>query len=408
MIVINYNIMFVSRSTGPAAIRLFRLADLLDPVAGFKFRGPDGRTADMHMGAMSERKCSHPVDRIYAILGLCPDLNITPDYSKPMVEVFEEAFRAIIAQARKLTMLASARPSSLHISTTNQHAKSIPFANSEPSSQVYDIERPSWLPAWHRAASTLDDTAFRGFPVSFNASNGRLYEPPPAADEKEESGILRLSGFKLGSVIGYDSWTRSNRNTDWPSLLSEVDKLATEAMSMRDGFDTTAQSEISAVQELETATVLNVGQASVDGSKNAKLLNDYRAFRKITDAGRAKDIPWPHEVNDQTYTDLARSADDTSEEDWAGATTFQAGLLGLVAVRRVFITSIGHLCLGPEFIEKGDVVVVLNGYDYPAVLRPSGKHYMYLGNAYVDGLMYGGAVEEHESNGGRDEIFELC
>jgi hypothetical protein len=56
-----------------------------------------------------------------------------------------------------------------------------------------------------------------------------------------------------------------------------------------------------------------------------------------------------------------------------------------------FITSDGHLGIGPESTQPGDQIVVLDGARSPFVLRPlrNSGDYALLGDSFVLGLMHG-------------------
>ena len=58
--------------------------------------------------------------------------------------------------------------------------------------------------------------------------------------------------------------------------------------------------------------------------------------------------------------------------------------------RRPFITSRGHLGLGPSAILPGDKIAVLFGAELPFILRQDDKgYYQIIGEAYVHGIMDG-------------------
>jgi hypothetical protein len=73
--------------------------------------------------------------------------------------------------------------------------------------------------------------------------------------------------------------------------------------------------------------------------------------------------------------------------------------------RKPFVSANGHLGLGPDHIEPGDVIAVVLGYQVPLVLRKSANEkYEIVGEAYVDGIMDGEAVVEKEGV----TVIELC
>lgn len=64
--------------------------------------------------------------------------------------------------------------------------------------------------------------------------------------------------------------------------------------------------------------------------------------------------------------------------------------------QRFFVTSSGHIGLGPRSLIEGDVLAVLGGGKLPFVLRLAEERscgiYTMVGPAYVDGIMDGEAV----------------
>jgi hypothetical protein len=57
--------------------------------------------------------------------------------------------------------------------------------------------------------------------------------------------------------------------------------------------------------------------------------------------------------------------------------------------RNFCTTNTGYICMVPETVERGDVVVVLLGCNFPVLLRPHGSKYRVVGECYVYGLMQG-------------------
>jgi hypothetical protein len=67
-----------------------------------------------------------------------------------------------------------------------------------------------------------------------------------------------------------------------------------------------------------------------------------------------------------------------------------------LAGRRLMTTQSGYLGLVPEAAKPGDVVAILYGCNFPVILRPRGETYAMIGEAYVDGIMDGEAMEAQE------------
>ena len=62
--------------------------------------------------------------------------------------------------------------------------------------------------------------------------------------------------------------------------------------------------------------------------------------------------------------------------------------------RRFFVLSNGQIGMGPLVMRKGDIVAVLLGGTVPYVLRPTPDGYMFLGECYVHGIMYGESINQ--------------
>jgi hypothetical protein len=75
--------------------------------------------------------------------------------------------------------------------------------------------------------------------------------------------------------------------------------------------------------------------------------------------------------------------------------------------RRFFITSSKAMGLASEKVVEGDLICIPLGCCHPVILRKFEDHYINLGEAYVDGYMYGEAMEMLERGELKLEEFEL-
>lgn len=58
-------------------------------------------------------------------------------------------------------------------------------------------------------------------------------------------------------------------------------------------------------------------------------------------------------------------------------------------------------------LRKDDIIVIALGSSTPIVLRRQGQDYTYVGDIYIDGYMYGMAIEELNEGLRRLEPFTL-
>lgn len=76
-------------------------------------------------------------------------------------------------------------------------------------------------------------------------------------------------------------------------------------------------------------------------------------------------------------------------------------LCDMVVHATFFVTESGYIGIGPPGTRIGDDIWVLFGGSVPFVLRPrseevTGNCYNFVGDSYVQGVMYGEAVEDCE------------
>ncbi|KAI5456036.1 heterokaryon incompatibility protein-domain-containing protein [Mariannaea sp. PMI_226] len=71
--------------------------------------------------------------------------------------------------------------------------------------------------------------------------------------------------------------------------------------------------------------------------------------------------------------------------------------------RVIFKTAGGRLGIGHSIVKSGDMIAVVWGVGSPIVLRPQAKGWSFVGDAYVDGLMYGEILDTKP----RHEDFDL-
>jgi hypothetical protein len=86
---------------------------------------------------------------------------------------------------------------------------------------------------------------------------------------------------------------------------------------------------------------------------------------------------------------------------------FEDCILRYMAGRRFFFTTSGLLCIGSGITGVGDIICVPLGCSTPVILRELKDGYRFIGDAYVDGYMYGKAIDELESGARKLQTFVL-
>jgi hypothetical protein len=147
--------------------------------------------------------------------------------------------------------------------------------------------------------------------------------------------------------------------------------------------------------ETRAGLVLQAGNAhDHKRATDQEALQGYRSFK-----GYLED----HDSFPPWISDLGPSA---SYRDKA-AVHYHEALQFAVKHRAVLHTKDGHLGLGPECTQPGDVLAILYGCPCPVVMRPLPKpgEYTFLECAYVYGIMDGEAVLKHREIGREDDRF---
>lgn len=76
--------------------------------------------------------------------------------------------------------------------------------------------------------------------------------------------------------------------------------------------------------------------------------------------------------------------------------------------RRLFFTGKGYIGLAPFTAQVGDKVCLLEGAQFPIILRPNGDYWVVVGESYIHGIMDGEGWDEMMSEGDSSlESFEI-
>jgi len=302
------------------------------------------------------RNVSDERDRVFALSSLMPakvpDV-LRPDYDTPIHDVMREASRHCFCHNESLTCNDFGRMPS----TTRELAAS--------------GSRPTWVTDW---SNPCDEDSLSW---SFTACG-------------EHSKVYAMNNEEMAAY-----WSPRDR----------------EELVLK-GFVAASVGRISAVvldQDVTIETFLACIQAAEDliGTTSSRLSTSaHMAFIAVLIAG-----------SDGAYTPVddayLREADELlkhvrASRDWLAASDYLRCLNRLID-RRVFSTTSGSLGLGPPCTESSDVIALLLGCRWPAILRPMGQNlYRCVGVSYIHGMMFGEVYEAHKAVGGTFDIIRLC
>ena len=300
-------------------------------------------------------------DYVFAFLGhptamepTTRELLITPSYSKPLLEVYYEAGRALLRTC-ELTFVLSCV---------------------DRDQAALDSAFPSWVPQWHLAKYV---TAL-GYPANRYQAGGYNKIPVFYVDEKQR--LLKIRGFILDTIPWVANATTDRdfefHHTDHHPPL--IEKIWRELKPHDDGperryrdeekMDAFSATLAADVMRLEDATESTMDQLRV--SFKAYCVKFGCATVPGFDPGFSEAESWLYE----------------RKLSWAAYN------------RRFFRTKTGWYGIAHRLIREGDVCCVFEGVRVPFVLRPvSGGGYKLVGDAYVHGIMRGEAVAMMKNGG---------
>jgi hypothetical protein len=338
--------------------------DLTDREHGWYWRSTKGMHNSLLnlLGGVRGFKTVDPRDHVFAILGLWrqqPSFTkqnalLDPDYSLDVCDVFQNATRYVITDDESLQALASVFESDMDLG-----------------------KWPSWVPRFdHKFDYDMDPEPLR---ANFRSDNGIRM---PMIDFEDHHASLCIHGLVLNVVVSVLPALNIKMTVCmWRERLAEIEALPCNNSWIRDPIGNV---------EAKFASTLSAGGAVLGIAIDDKeALEGYQAYKQhLTAYQRFPSV-------DHAATDQERRAKRFGDNS-AAATN-----------RVIFNTEDDFVRLGPKATKPGDILVILYGSQYPAVLRchEDESCYFFVGLTYVYGIMKGEAVREYKARGVEDTLF---
>ena len=350
------------------------------------------RTSIPKSGTNIRSNCKEAHDRIFGLLGIARDretLAIPVTYKKPFRVTYEETARAIIAGGT-LDLLAYSQ-----------------FPKSDP-------QMPTWVPDWQMQ--------YQSFPLV-------------GEDKKYDNQVHNHWGKHIHTPFGGDPWDTAFRTSGIRNFkLSDDFVFANPSFSPWDSPPLVLRGvRIDKISSFKNSWAFDIAQEYVGNfalipsylndieflleESNAKGTNIYKnptdretAYYRIPVADREMNSNGlSHQATEASRAGYNFIKKDLEVGDFLTSVVSVEKLgywnmMSELQYRRPFITENGYVGLGPEHLEKDDVVVVFLGARFPYILRKSLLvGWTLVGEAYVHGIMYGEIMEEEK----KEEIFSL-
>lgn len=309
-------------------------------------------------------------DRFFALLGLAADGDnplFEPDYDSPLEVVVRRFAQVFVENGDGMELLYDA-------GMEKQNGES---------------RFPSWVPDWTTEGSdrgVLSSAEGRG--VTFSAS-GRLLSH---ISYDQEEDLLEVSSSWCDKI------ERVSRFSNEPSQRSRYFQELDSMIDACNHFEPERQRQLK-----ETVPVAGALYPEFGSSFPISITESYSAFRKVLrkDELKAKNMRGNgKKARTQTTSASTNSAQRPAVIGIREKSKAYASLLDEHIVGWRFVTTVAGRCgIAPSGVLPGDVVAILSGGKVPFLLRkgfkPGGGVFL-IGQCYIDGIMFGEAVQQFE------------
>ena len=362
-------------------------------------------------------RSTDPRDKIFALIGMSPagfdpgiwPEQLAPNYARSVQDVYAAAAKYCIQQTDSLSVLAQFA-----------HTKE---AGSTPSRRCF----PSWVPRWDLADSTHRISAFslhrepeglRNLTEKFNEASKRI---KITMDHDAPLRILRVRGMQVDTI-----------NICLPTVLSDQAKFHAGVperhgeylLKLIPQLYTMSKKHVRHFPRSFNHTFFLVTTAGLTREHRDARIEPRKHYEFIENlaeewtkcqsapddaaaASFASSLLLPHCSDESPFHRQCRHEPDNIQRLACYWDRYIFALQRLMN-RRLFITSSGHLGLGPASMMSGDTVAILFGGNVPYILRPlENKQWHFVGECYLDGYMDGEALDNEGENPSNHEWFEM-
>jgi hypothetical protein len=340
-----------------------------------------------------ELDATNPRDKVYGLLGLSTEARIVPDYSKPVRNLYIEAaseYLRLEGLTRTLNLVRKSR--------FNGH------------------NLPSWVPDW-----------------SVNTTDLPMRNPEPSRNDVVQSdmgfhakkSILRATGSCLSKVLYLQDLTGPSTNTTsscvtaWKFIkrfLAEQDAemyvtgipplqaVMRLLIEERDLLDDNSRLQISSDSFLAISAIFVSALLTV-ACEDDNLNFDETCHEVLPGLGLELGEAFAISLSQRLLGQRSpvgpwKTAHEAFYDNTSAVHTLTRRFDILLTDNRIFQTSTGHIGIGPDTIEAGDMLYVLKGCNMPIILRSVNSYYEVVGTCHVQGLMDGElkTIWEEKSN----------
>lgn len=402
-----YNYYFVDPQLRLQCSYAADMNDLVDNTYGYHRLHGDKLPGPLYLLDLSQQRlATNPIDKLYGILGMLTDarenqsLDVFPDYMKSLAEAFSDASWCLICEDGDLTILDYVRHR--HWDDSDAYEQNQALLRHDPDDQK-DRDRhtfPSWVPQLHLTKDMSEDPNFLS--LSFDACLGKKSSAPTLNPSGIES-CLSFDGLRIGAVV-----EKCDRMT--AASIDCSDSLRSVFARVDDMVERYISTSWNGNANLALATTLIAGVDVHCKPATPATEKAHSTLRNLLARPSCHEVP----------SSVAHLPPD-APLNLTQAVQYREAMATGCMNRSFFICSTSTLTLGetermsyamglgPHFMREGDIVAVLYGLRFPAILRPvaGGEKWMFLGTCYLHGVMAGEAMRDSKAEY-QETVFRIC
>jgi hypothetical protein len=310
-----------------------------------------------------DRSCTDPRDKVYGTLGMLSPYERSEflvDYNLPTSHVYINAVDYLLSTTRRLDVIRA----------------SIRFSDHESA-----VKLPSWVPDWSHNPNVRP---IRNKDHAFSAS-GKTDAKFAFLNRRKQ---LEISAIFIDTIGSMGIGISSEMDTDNAVTAFFAWRLS---VIQKSGYDLAAHEAF--------CRTLSMGQSDQRWTPREWMEFTYHTFGCLLQE-RLPALALDPQLQFYAANPIPIPAEQREK-------LFYSCIMDSISARRFCISSTGLLCLGASLGRKDDLIVVPLGCSTPIILRRQGQEYTYIGDVYVDGYMYGRAIEDLNNGARQVQPFTL-
>jgi Heterokaryon incompatibility protein (HET) len=309
---------------------------------------------------------THAVDKVYALLGLSDDFDdYQTDYTKSKTEVYSHIAKCMIAKSQLNNSFSEAKETLYEAARSDRRGEDL----------------PSWVPDWTEVPIRIDLSKSWSNSGKWGAGGEQTLKGSKPVLEID-GNVLKCMGFVFGTIVDLGE-TEDENARGRPPNVTRIRTVVREMLEICNRW-----------KEYPTGEdIVRVMHIILEVDQNGK--KDSPSITTIYDDKTTQDMLL--ELLVEELGEGQKALPDTATEKMAqylkAADQYRLrNISSAIGGRRLAVTTKAYAGLVPTATQRGDKIVILQGFGAPFVMRrTSAGKFVLVGDCYVHGIMQGEA-----------------